>query len=66
MDDTHAEEVADDLVWGLVRILFAWWPVMIVAGILHHELDPRIPTLSFVQSTALSISLTLLAWFFRR
>jgi hypothetical protein len=65
-DEVVSTETVEDLVWGLVRICFAWWPMMIVAGILHHELDRRIPSLSFVQAEALAVALTLFAWFFRR
>lgn len=64
-EDTEGT-LANDLVWAFIRILFAWWPVMIVAGILHHDLDRRIQPLSFVQSAALTLGLTLFAWFFRR
>lgn len=66
MDESQDSTLADDLVWGIIRILFGWWPVMVVAGILHHDLDRRIPALSFVQSAALTLGLTLFAWFFRR
>jgi len=68
MDKTEqaGHEAADDLIWGFIRIFVGWWPVMIMAGILHHELDQRIPTLSYVQAVTVSLTLTLVAWFFQR
>ena len=65
-DRETAENLVDGFVWFFTRILFGWWPVMIVAGMVHHDIWTRVPTWSASQAMTMTLGLTVLAWFFRR
>lgn len=65
-----AEEIgrqsADTTIWALRRLVIGPVLIMFMAGILHHHVSTGWPAWSFATSAAVAMSLTLVAWFFRR
>lgn len=57
---------ANTIIWATFRLAVGWWPVMIMAGVVHSEIWTSFPPWAWRQSFVVSVFLTLLAWFFRR
>lgn len=66
MAEDSTPDLAEDMVWFFIRILFGPWPVMWVAGSIHHDVWAPFPAWSWTQSTTVALGLIVAAWFFRR
>ena len=66
MSDDSGPDLAEDIAWFFIRMVFGPWPVMLVAGSIHHEIHSGFPAWSWTQSTAVALALIVIAWFFRR